>query len=135
SAWAAAGCVAPGTVLGAAAAVGTLGTDGVAACALASPGVPEDDSALVAAGGVPKSDGLPLLTCQLFHRSNSEKEKIIQRMVRRISMVPTIGMRADQKRSGKPTSLASIGIRAAMLRAAGGPIGVMQRRYRVVSTW
>src|SRR5690606_37888487 len=73
SAWAAdAAGVAPGTVLDAAAgATGTLGTEGVAPCASALACAPEDDSALVEAGGVPKSDGLPLLTCQLFHRSNS----------------------------------------------------------------
>ena len=34
------------------------------------------------------SEGLPLWTCQLFHSSKSEKEKIIQRMVRRISIAP-----------------------------------------------
>ena len=110
--------VAPGTVLGAAAA-GALGTDGVAACPLAlACALAEDASALVEAGGVPNNDGLPLWTCQLFHRSNSEKEKIIQRMVRRISMMPTVGMRTGQKRRGKPASLASIGINAAVMRAA-----------------
>ncbi|CFT91241.1 Uncharacterised protein [Bordetella pertussis] len=44
--------------------------------------------AAASGAGPPKSDGLPLWICQLFQRSNSEKEKIIQRTVRRISMVP-----------------------------------------------
>jgi hypothetical protein len=60
-----------------------LGTEGVALLAEAC------GSLVVAAGVEPNSDGLPLWICQLFHRSNSEKEKIIQRTVRRISMVPT----------------------------------------------
>jgi hypothetical protein len=78
------GVAAPGTVeAGAAVAVGALGTDGVALLAAAG------DSVVLAAGGAPNSDGLPLWICQLFQRSNSEKEKIIQRTVRRISMVPT----------------------------------------------
>lgn len=81
------GAAAPGTAEGAAAvAGGALGTEGVALFAAA--GVP---LAFVLAVGVgaPNNDGLPLWICQLFHRSNSEKEKIIQRTVRRISMVPT----------------------------------------------
>src|SRR5690606_41480969 len=36
----------------------------------------------------PNKDGLPLYACQLFHNSSSEKVRIIQRMVRRISMSP-----------------------------------------------
>jgi hypothetical protein len=82
---AAAGVAAPGTADGAVAAVaGALGTEGVALLA------PACGSVVLAAGvGPPNSDGLPLWICQLFQRSNSEKEKIIQRTVRRISMVPT----------------------------------------------
>src|SRR5690606_7585921 len=33
-------------------------------------------------------EGLPLYSCQLLHNSRSEKEKIIQRMVRRMSIAP-----------------------------------------------
>ena len=69
----------------AAAGAGELGTEGVALLFAAACG-----SLVLAVGvGAPNSDGLPLWICQLFHRSNSEKEKIIQRTVRRISMVPT----------------------------------------------
>src|SRR3546814_13724234 len=63
---------------------------------------------------------------------NSEKEKIIQMIVRLISMEPTVSMRAGRKRSGKPTSLASIWTGAAVMRAARGRVGMVQRRrYRV----
>src|SRR5690606_27248661 len=54
----------------------------------------------VTAGVVPNSEALPLWTCQLFHSSRSEKEKIIQRMVRRMSIAPVIeyisGAKAQQ---------------------------------------
>src|SRR3546814_4898075 len=47
----------------------------------------------------PNKDGLPLCTCQLFHNSKSESEKIIHRTVRRISIAPVF----ELKRSKSPT--------------------------------
>src|SRR5699024_6404412 len=38
-------------------------------------------------GAAPNKGSLPLYTCQLFHNSSSENEKITQRMVRRMSIL------------------------------------------------
>src|SRR5690606_3853435 len=45
---------------------------------------------------VPNKEGLPLCTCQLFHSSKSEREKIIQRTVRRISIAPVFKLKPSE---------------------------------------
>jgi hypothetical protein len=83
--------VTPGTLLdaepiaGATGAVGTL-AGGVVVSAVEAPGV--GAGAGVDDGGAPPSkEGLPWWICQLFHSMSRENEKIMSKMVRRISIL------------------------------------------------
>lgn len=83
--------VTPGTLLAAelkAGATGALGmlAGGLLVSAVGAPGV--GAGAGVDEGGVPPSkEGLPWWICQLFHSISRENEKIMSKMVRRISIL------------------------------------------------
>src|SRR5690606_15349786 len=89
-----------GTLPSAAGALGVVaGALAVGTVASAGAAVDVACSAGCVAVGPPNSEGLPLCTCQLFHNSKSEREKIIQRTVRRISIAPVF----ELKRGKSPT--------------------------------
>jgi hypothetical protein len=83
--------VTPGTLLEAEAVVGATGAlgtlaGGLVASAVETPGV--GAGAGVDDGVVPPSkEGLPWWICQLFHSMSRENEKIMSKMVRRISIL------------------------------------------------
>jgi hypothetical protein len=79
-----------GAVLGCGVAPAPAGALGIAVFGVAALEDAAGALAAVVAEVDPKSAGFPLWICQLFQRSNRENEKIIQRMVRRISMIPRI---------------------------------------------
>ena len=83
--------VRPGTLLETEPVVGATGALGMLAggllvSAVEAPGVAA--GAGVEEGGVPPSkEGLPWWICQLFHSISRENEKIMSKMVRRISIL------------------------------------------------
>lgn len=86
--------VTPGTLLGAELAAGETGALGILAGGLLASAaeVPGVDAGAGAAGvedGVvpPSKEGLPWWICQLFHSMSRENEKIMSKMVRRISIL------------------------------------------------
>jgi hypothetical protein len=68
---------------------GALGmlAGGLVVSTVEAPGAPGAGAGVVDGGVPPSREGLPWWTCQLFHSISRENEKIMSRMVRRISIL------------------------------------------------